>query len=887
MSFSRRDFLRTTAITGAVAATLGPDFLGTPAAFAAEGAAQTAPGSAGPAAAPAAPVTRIVPGRCHECHPQCPLLVHVRGGRVIKVEGDPQGPNRGAVCAKGQATVKNLYSPERLNYPMKRTRPKGEADPGWVRISWDEALKTIVERFKQIQERYGVRAIAVGQGTGRYTEHHVFRLKNAIGTPNTIGPNHVCRGPMSATVGLSIGHHVKAEYSRTGCQVFWGKNESWAHAGMVGVGQADNRHDRHCKLIVVDPRFEHPLAHKADVFLPIRPGTDGAMFLSWIHVILSEQLYDRDFVSKWTNAPLLVRLDNGKLLREGEVVEGGDGRDFLPYPQSIEDRRARPTLMVWDPVSGRARAVDTPGVTPALFGEFTVKGVSCKPVLQILADRAARYAPEEAAKLCWTGSADKIRAAARLYATSPSGCTDVGSFGVQGLEGGHTNVFQTLRAQIAMSAITGNINRVGGETGTPHWRWITGEWKREGGARSMTSWGAPGDYDSVELEGPHPVEPALNQFALQPGLPSMLDSFRAMKTGKPYPIKAYLMVQGNPLGGWCEDQKTVYEGLLALDFLVDMDLYITPTNNLADIVLPAALGPFERGPKPVITPMYERWSDERFYLELGNRLDANWWPWKTEGEWRDWTERRGRENIAAYQAAGFTGVERGQPAPPLDYYQAIDQKTGKPIGFPTPTGKVEIFSVIAQQNGFDPLPNFVEPMDSPYSKPELARQYPLVLTTGARVPVFYHAQHRNNYLQRQLYRHPEAQIHTETAAQYGVKHGSWVWIETRAGKIRMKAQVTEGILPGVVSMPHGWWQGCRELGLPGYGWEGANANVLIPGDAHDPALGVPSARSSLCRIYPAEGSPAVWQAPYYGTTQPAALCAPPEFPPLPAGKKEV
>ena len=103
----------------------------------------------------------------------------------------------------------------------------------------------------------------------------------------------------------------------------------------------------------------------------------------------------------------------------------------------------------------------------------------------------------------------------------------------------------------------------------------------------------------------------------------------------------------------------------------------------------------------------------------------------------------------------------------------------------------------------------------------------------------------------------------------------------------MKAQVTEGILPGVVSMPHGWWQGCRELGLPGYGWEGANANVLIPGDAHDSALGVPSARSSLCKVYAAEGPPAVWQAPYYGTTQPAALCAPPEFPPLPAGKKEV
>ena len=781
---------------------------------------------------------------------------------------------------QGQATVKNLYSPERLNYPMKRTRPKGELDPGWVRISWDEALDIIVKRVNEIKAKYGARSIAVGQGTGRYTEHHVFRLKNAIGTPNALGCSHICRGPMSATVGLSIGHHVKAEYARSGCQVFWGKNEVWAHAGMVAGGQIDNWHDRHSKLIVVDPRFEHPLAHKADIFLPIRPGTDGAMFLSWIHVILSEKLYDKEFVTKWTNAPCLVRLDNGRLLREGDVVPTGDKRDFLPFPQSIEDRRNRPTLMVWDTLTSRVRPLDTAGVIPALSGEFTVKGIKCKPVLQLLAERAAKFPPEKAAEVCWTGPAEKIRQAARMYATAPSGCTDVGSFGIQGLEGGHTNVFSTLRAQISMSAITGNLNRPGGETGTPHWRWITGQWKREGGARSMTPWGAPGDYDSVNLEGPHPTEASLNQYPLQPGQPSMLDCFRAMKTGKPYPIKAYIMVQGNPLGGWSEDQKTVYEGLKALEFLVDMDLYITPTNNLADIVLPAGLGPFERGPNPAIGPMYERWSDERFYVELGHRLNPEMWPWKTEAEWREWTENQRKQNATMAHAAGFP-IERGQPAPPLDYYKQIDPKTNKPIGFPTPTGKIEIFSVIAQQHGFDPLPDYVEPADSPYSKPELARKYPLVLTTGARLPVYYHSEHRNNPLQRQLYPHPEAQIHTETAAKYGIADKDWIWIETRTGKIRMRAKVTPGILPGVVSCLHGWWQGCRELGLPGYGWDGANANLLIAGDTHDPALGIPAARSSLCKISKADGAPAVWQAPYYGTTQPAALCGPAEFPPLP------
>jgi anaerobic selenocysteine-containing dehydrogenase len=399
----------------------------------------------------------------------------------------------------------------------------------------------------------------------------------------------------------------------------------------------------------------------------------------------------------------------------------------------------------------------------------------------------------------------------------------------------------------------------------------------------MTPWGAPDDHFSIVMEGPHPEDPALKQYPLQPGMPSMVDAFRAMKTDSPYRIKAYLMVQGNPLGGWAEDQKTVYEGLKALEFLVDMDLYITPTNNLADIVLPAGLGPFERGKNKIIGPLFERWPDEKFYFELGMRIDRKWWPWEDEKAWRIWRDRIEAQNKQRAGAAGFA-IERDEPAPPLDYYKAIDSTTAKPIGFPTPTGKIEIYSVIARQHGIDPLPNYIEPAQSPFS--DLAAQFPLVLTTGARLPVFYHSQHRNNPLQRELFRHPQAEINTETAEMLGIQNDDWIWIETKTGKIRMKAKVTKGILPNVVSMAHGWWQGCGELGLPGYGWNGANANLLVAGDVHDPALGVPAARSQLCKVYKAESPPYVWEPPYYGSTQPRryrgpALC--PEKPP----RKEV
>lgn len=810
----------------------------------------------------------MVPGRCYECHVQCGLLVHVQGGQVVKVEGDPKFVNQGALCAKGVATVRNLYHPERLNYPLLRTRPKGDPDPGWVRISWDEALDRIVAKLTEIKAKYGGRAIAVGQGTGRYTVAQHLRLKNSLGSPNTLTPSHMCRGPNAAATTLSVGHHLRGDYAGTSCQVYWGRNEPWAHPAFLTGAIMDSIVERGAKVIVVDPRYEHPLAHKADVFLPVRPGSDGAMMLSWINVILEEELFDREFVTRWTNGPALVFTDSMELVKEADVVPGGESRDFLPYPDSVADRRNRRPLVVWDAVRDRPVNAADEGVEPALFGAFRIKGRECKTVLQLLRERAAEYTPEKAAEVCWSGPAETIREAARLYAMSTSACMDVGSFGIQGLEGGHTNTFGTLRAQFTLAALTGNINRPGGEVGAPSWRWIVGDWKRTGGPRTMTPWGAPGDDFDRTMEGPHPEEPALGEYPLQPGLTSMIDGFRAMKTGQPYPIKAYVMVQGNPLGGWCEDQKTVYEGLMALDFLVDMDLYITPTNSLADIVLPAALGPFERGPGKIIEPLFERWADEKFYVELGHRLNPEMWPWKSVEEWEEWAAAERRREAEEAARAGFP-IERGQPAPPLDFYRRIDPVTGQPVGFATPTGRLELYSVIAFQRDIDPLPGYHEPAQSPYSTPDLAAEYPLVLTTGARLPVFYHSQHRNNPLQRELYPQPEAEIHPETAERFGIAAGDWIWIETSTGKIRMLAKLTAGVMPGVVSMAHGWWQGCKELRLPGYGWDGANANVLITGDEHDRALGVPSARSQLCKVYKAAEPPYVWDPPYYGTTKPA------------------
>lgn len=812
----------------------------------------------------------VAGGRCYGCHVQCGMHVHLENGKVVRVEGEPYFRNIGALCAKAHAGVQKLYGPDRLNYPMKRTQPKGAADPGWVRISWEEALETITARIKEVQEKHGSRSVAVGQGTGRFSTELNFRLASSLGTPNMIGPANMCRGPMASTTCLTVGHHLRGDYDQSRCMVFWGRNEAWGHASFNAPHIMNNLVDRHAGLIVVDPRFEHPLAHKADIYLPVRPGSDGALMLSWLHVIFEEELHDRDFVINHTNGAFLVRSDTGELLLESHLKEDTDESAFLPYPQSIEKRAARPRCLVWDTSTGSAVFADSPGVTPELFGEHVVEGITCRTVLEILRERAAEFPPEKAAEICWSGSAEKIRQAARLYAKSESSATDLGSFGIQGLEGGHTNTFQTLRTLACLSAVTGNINRPGGDCGRPHWRWVNGEWKRHGGRRSMTPWGAPDDHPSIMKEGSFPDEPAMNEYPLQPGLPSMIDCFRAMKSGEPYPIKAYILIQGNPLGGWCEDQATVYEGLKSLDFMVNMDLHLTPAGHLADILLPAGLGPYERGRHPVIDPLYERWSDERFYIELGRRLSPDWWPWENEEAYWQWLDRINGENNGAAVAAGFQ-VERGLAAVDLDYYKKADPETGSPIGFPTPTGRIELYSVIAKQHGIEPIPFYEEPAQSPLSSSETAKEYPLVLTTGARLPVYYHSEHRSSPSQRELFPHPEMEIHPDTAGKYGLRSGDWAWIETKTGKIRMKVNATPGILPNVVSMAHGWWQGCKPLELPGYGWDGANANLLVAGDAYDEALGVPPVRSQCCKVYPATEPPFSWESPWYGNGIPTEL----------------
>ncbi|MCZ7562971.1 MAG: hypothetical protein M5U08_03460 [Burkholderiales bacterium] len=214
---------------------------------------------------------------------------------------------------------------------------------------------------------------------------------------------------------------------------------------------------------------------------------------------------------------------------------------------------------------------------------------------------------------------------------------------------------------------------------------------------------------------------------------------------------------------------------------------------------------------------------------------------------------RGREGRAERAAQGrglgydFDQLaERGFAKAPLRYrrYEAT--------GFKTPTGKIELYATRLEKLGYAPLPYYAEPPESPLSVPDVAEEFPLVLTTGGRIPFFFNSEHRQIPNLRRARRDPRAEIHPETAARHGIKDGEWMWIETRRGRIRQRAKLTAGIDARVVSAEHAWW--FPDEPAPEYGVWKSNVNVLTDNTApYDPAMGTYQLRALLCRVAKAQG----------------------------------
>lgn len=245
---------------------------------------------------------KIVRSVCQACHCECGVLVHVKDGRVTRVEGDPNHPmNKGFICIKGRAQPQLLYHPDRLKYPLRRAGKRGEGK--WKRVSWDTALDAMASKFTEIKEKYGPETIAQIHGTGPKAPLPASRvLFLALGSPNVISVDlHICFAPSIVAETSTLGHTIMMErgpdYQNANCILVWGGNPLVSHPPR-GTEILEAKQKRKAKLIVIDPR-QITLAKRADLWLPIRPGTDVALALGMINVIINEQLYDKQFVEKW------------------------------------------------------------------------------------------------------------------------------------------------------------------------------------------------------------------------------------------------------------------------------------------------------------------------------------------------------------------------------------------------------------------------------------------------------------------------------------------------------------------------------------------------------------------------------------------------------------
>lgn len=790
-------------------------------------------------------------GYCGLCIARCGTVATVEEGRFTRLDPDPSHPTGQAICAKGRAAPELVYHPERLTHPLRRTRPKGDADPGWERISWDAALDLTAAAMRRIADWHGPEAVAFSLSSPSTTAiadsvGFIRRLMNAFGTPNGVTSLDVCgwgRGFATryaygvGSVGTGGAGGAMPDIAHAGCLILWGYNPSISR--LTHATATVEARKRGMRLVVIDPRHIG-LASKADVWLRVRPGTDGALALGLANLLIWHGWYDADFMRTWSNGPLLVRADTGRMLTAHDLTPDGDTHQYFAWDATA----ARP--VAYDASTGR---YDGDTATLALDGEYRIAAVQgevvCQPAFALYAALCRRYPPEVVEATCWVPRAQLEEAARLIWHSRP-----VSYYAWSGHEQ-HANVTETARAMALLYALTGCFDAPGGNVLLPA-------------------------VPSAPITGED--LPATQQMALALGMAerplgparwnnvTAHDFYRAVLEGSPYPVRGLLGFGSNMLLSHA-DGSYGRRALAALDFYAHADLFMTPTAALADVVLPVASA-FERAAlkigfeinteaqsliqfrQAVVPPPGEARADTEIVFDLASRLGlaAQFWHGDIEAAYRHQLAPSGVTlEVLRTRAEGVRvplQVRHAKHAEPDTH--------GNPRGFATPSRRIEIYSETFLEQGYAPLPDFAEPALGPVVRPDLAARFPLVLTC-AKPTLFCQSQHRALPSLRRRAFDPEVELHPEAARARRIAQGDWVSIETPEGSVRARAHLNADLDPRVVVGEHGWWQGCAALGAPAYapfGREGANFNLLIGTATLDPVSGTASHRSYLCEIRP-------------------------------------
>lgn len=821
--------------------------------------------------------TKIIKTNCRSCTADCGVLAHVKNNRVIKLEGNPEFErSEGTLCVKGLSGIHALYNPNRLKYPMQRVGARGENK--WKRITWQEAIDKIARKLMEIREKYGAETVLASTGGGGNPNFYsTARFCNAFGTPNWFEPGAAqCYLPRMLLYGMTYGGGPLGNsslsdsncleayfYNETKMKSFiiWGAAPSYSGPSQAGRVLVELR-ARGVKTVVIDPRFT-PDASKADVWLPIRPGTDVGLALCWIRAILERKLYDTVFVTRWTNLPYLVNTETKMHLRESDIVDGG----------------SRDTFVVWDSSTNSAKPCPYPyneALSPALEGTYRIGELECKTGLQLLKERADPWTMQKAAEVCWLQE-QMIEKALDIYTQNTPSSISLGVATDQS-----PNSTQAAHAAAILDILLGNIEK----PGTVLQRYDDDSVGRELRTSALVHF-----LTKKQLQkrlGGSEHKGLLHWWTANPSA-----ILKSLTEGKPYKLRAWIERSGNKLGT-VANAAAWAEGMKKLELIVHFFMYPTSFSSYADFILPACewletdfpVNSFNRMyARQKTTHLFESANETWFWARLAKRLaelghegcQQAFNPEKTAPELPYFDSYE--EELDAWAGKfNMTWDEFKENAPfefnPLDKWQRYyvykekDTQTGLPRGFNTPSKKCEVyleslitlgrtgrpwtqFKLEAATKDYDPLPYYLEPEENPGS--EACKDFPLVMT-GGRLPYYHHTTLRNVPYLREIAPVAEIWIHPDDGKKHEVSQGDWVWVESKRGRTNAKAHVTTGIAKGVVYMERFW--NPETLGTATHGWREMNVNLLSKSSApHNDVCGTYTLRGYQVKVYRAAGPP--------------------------------
>ena len=689
----------------------------------------------------------------------CGITAHVQGDRVVKVEpAEFPNPKHRRICLRGLSSLDITYHPDRLQYPLKRVGKRGEGK--FKRISWDEALDFIADKFKKIAAKHGWPAIAWvlgGPGAGTTKFGAYLRLASLTQSTRVSAWGYGDAGlPCGSRVLFGSQFPFGFLYSQlwsgspdADMIVVWGANPGESQPVNLMRPIMDAK-ERGARLVVIDPRYT-VTASKADQYVGIKSGTDAALALGLMHVIFKKGLQDDAFILRHTVGPYLVRDDNGQYLR---------GRD-IGLPEENE-------YILWDKRTDSPKPRSAADIQPALTGKFAANAIACKPSLQLLRDLAQAYNPKHTAEITGVDAALITKLAERIG--SSSAVIFVTHMGL-------TRTFHgdiSFRGLGSVAVLTGNVTAT----------------FKGGYLPAVLNW-------DPFLKA-KPGEPSYQRLGILP-------LYDAVIKGSPYPVKAVWFSFINFLNQCADSRKIAEEMFPQLDLIVGTELFMTPTARYADILLPVCsyleFSDFIPHPYPyvqlqqkAIEPLYESKSDVDIAAGLAERLGFGEYFQGGEDRFIDLILDSGNDSIK-----GITREKLKEGAMSLMLIPEMDQEFDTP--FSTPSGKIELYCERLYEDG-QALPIFAEPLETPV-RPE-NRKYPLAFIQGhSRFRT--HSMFANVESLLEMNPEPVVEINPLDAAERNIANEEWVAVFNDRARTILKAKLTEGVRPGVINITQGWW----------------------------------------------------------------------------------